>query len=189
MLKNNFFTRLKELKELAKAATPGPWKTDCSDGECKRVTLAYDKAIPGVRVSGRTYGYCGTKDDFICDLNDREYHEYRDLKEQNANAKFIAAANPKMVLDTVSAVHILWDAAEYLGGIIFDEGRILNGHVAYGDENGNITQETNRRGHAYDWLVKAIKVATEQHKSQHTEQSKAPNVGAVVKIGSEADNV
>lgn len=42
----------------------------------------------------RCSGY-GCDNDFICDLDDGEYHEYYDQEEMNANAALIAAA-PEM---------------------------------------------------------------------------------------------
>lgn len=61
--------------------TPGPWVV-IDDRQV--VTLA-------VCHPGRTYGY-GCGNDFVCDLNDGEYHQYRNDKEQAANARLIAAA-------------------------------------------------------------------------------------------------
>ncbi len=60
--------------------TPGPWMVD----DQQVVTLA-------VCHPRRTYGY-GCGNDFVCDLNDGEYHQYRNDKEQAANARLIAAA-------------------------------------------------------------------------------------------------
>lgn len=61
--------------------TPGPW--EAIDNR-QVVTVAEVE-------TGRTYGY-GCENDFVCDLNDGEYHEYRNEKEQAANARLIAAA-------------------------------------------------------------------------------------------------
>lgn len=59
----------------------------------------------------RTYGYgCeygyGCGNDFICDLNDGEYHEYTNPEEQQANAYLIAAA-PDMYAALKSAIEVL----------------------------------------------------------------------------------
>ena len=61
--------------------TPGPWE---AIDDRQVVTLAEVE-------TGRTYGY-GCENDFVCDLNDSEYHQYRSDKEQAANARLIAAA-------------------------------------------------------------------------------------------------
>ena len=60
--------------------TPGPWITGYS-----QVVTEYNPT------EKRTYGY-GCGNDFICDLNDGEYHEYVNMEEQAANARLIAAA-------------------------------------------------------------------------------------------------
>ncbi|MGE9985403.1 hypothetical protein [Desulfovibrio sp. SGI.169] len=79
---------LSRLKTLAQKATPGPWKSDV-DGF--GVYVDYEPVVE------RTYGY-GCRNDFVCDLNDGEYHEYVDEKEQAATASYIAALHPGMVL-------------------------------------------------------------------------------------------
>lgn len=75
--------------------TPGPWVVD---GQ-QVVTLA--ACHPN-----RTYGY-GCGNDFVCDLNDGEYHQYRNDKEQAANARLIAAAP-----DLLEALKGLVEAAD-----------------------------------------------------------------------------
>ena len=42
-------------------------------------------------VTDRTHGY-GCRNNFVCDLNDGEYHQYESASEQMANAHLIAAA-------------------------------------------------------------------------------------------------
>lgn len=75
--------------------TPGPWVS------CKN----------GVRTSAnvepnRVGGY-GVSNDFICCLNDGEYHQYFDHEEQEANASLIAAAP-----DLLEALTLLEDAID-----------------------------------------------------------------------------
>lgn len=60
--------------------TAGPWKYNGN----KVVTN-------GQIESDRTFGY-GCQDDFICDLDDGEYHNYSNSDEMNANGYLIAAA-------------------------------------------------------------------------------------------------
>ena len=73
---------LKAIEERCEAATPGPWRTeDCYSGVTTNVVCA----------DRRTHGY-GCGNDFICDLNDGEYHAYMSIGEQKANAEFIAHA-------------------------------------------------------------------------------------------------
>lgn len=62
--------------------TKGPWKVNSFNSG---VSTDY---VPD---SDRTSGY-GAGNDFICDLNDGEYHEYHNNEEQIANAHLIAAA-------------------------------------------------------------------------------------------------
>lgn len=74
--------RLLTIKVRAEAATPGPW---VADEHAFSVNLGYN---PDHK---RTHGY-GCGNNFVCDLNDGEYHEYYREDEQRANADFIAAA-------------------------------------------------------------------------------------------------
>lgn len=60
--------------------TPGPWVSHNSGV----TTEAPVKP-------NRTHGY-GCSNDFVCCLNDGEYHEYSDGEEQVANARLIAAS-------------------------------------------------------------------------------------------------
>lgn len=61
--------------------TKGPWVSHGSGVSTEAFGLKPD----------RTHGYgCGPT--FVCCLNDGEYHEYTDKKEQEANAHLIAAA-------------------------------------------------------------------------------------------------
>lgn len=93
-MSDSFWNDVSELEKLAKEATPGPWETD---DFCYGVDLAYE---PETR---RTYGY-GCDNRHICDLDDGEYHEYENDQEREANCKFIAAANPKMVGEIIRMV-------------------------------------------------------------------------------------
>lgn len=71
------------IKARADAATPGPWVV--SSEYASGVDLGYKPDHE------RTWGY-GCGNDFVCDLNDGEYHEYHNKAEQMANASFIAHA-------------------------------------------------------------------------------------------------
>lgn len=75
---------LEKLKKIGEKVTEGPWRAD-EDYNCRIYTSAEE--LP----KGRTYGY-GCDETFVCDLNDGEYHEYLDIREQQANAKFIVEA-------------------------------------------------------------------------------------------------
>ena len=72
--------------------TKGPWKVEAdSDGQEMRIIapqISYE-VQPGERL--RTLGY-GCGNNFICDLNDMEYHEYTDMEEQMANGELLADA-------------------------------------------------------------------------------------------------
>lgn len=72
--------------------TKGPWKVEAdSDGQEMRIIAPQISYIaqPGERL--RTHGY-GCGNNFICDLNDMEYHEYTDIEEQRANGDLLADA-------------------------------------------------------------------------------------------------
>lgn len=71
------------IKARCGAATPGPWVV--SSEYASGVELGYKPDHE------RTWGY-GCSNDFVCDLNDGEYHEYNNKAEQLANASFIAHA-------------------------------------------------------------------------------------------------
>jgi hypothetical protein len=60
--------------------TPGEWKVS-----------GYKVVLSETPCNKRCSGY-GCDNDFICDLDDGEYHEYYDPVEMNANATLIAAA-------------------------------------------------------------------------------------------------
>ena len=62
--------------------TPGPWVADISGAWVETSAIV---------TKGRTHGY-GCGDNFVCSLNDGEYHEYSDGAEQVANARLIAAS-------------------------------------------------------------------------------------------------
>lgn len=79
---------LARLKALAQKATPGPW---CADRDGYGVHTQYTP------LKERTFGY-GCGNDFVCNLNDGEYHEYHDAKEQMNTAAYIAATHPGVVL-------------------------------------------------------------------------------------------
>ena len=67
--------------------TPGPWKVLNKIGS--DVVLDYESS------KERTKGY-GCNNDFVCDLDDDEYHAYLNDSERIANARLIAAA-PEML--------------------------------------------------------------------------------------------
>jgi len=62
--------------------TPGPWVAE-KDG--------YSVVTTATVAANRVHGY-GSGPDFVCSLNDGEYHEYSDAAEQLANARLISAA-------------------------------------------------------------------------------------------------
>src|SRR3990172_3957263 len=66
--------------------TSGPWRIGLAAMGVESSSLD----LPPNRV----HGY-GVRNDFVCDLNDGEYHEYSDHDEQSANATLIALA-PEM---------------------------------------------------------------------------------------------
>lgn len=60
--------------------TPAPWKAE------------YGSVVTDYKPdTKRIHGY-GADNDFVCDLNDGEYHEYYSADEQEANTNLIAAA-------------------------------------------------------------------------------------------------
>lgn len=79
--------RIQEIQARCEAATPGPWEADETGYDV--ITKAFSHK------DKRTGGY-GSEGNFICDLNDGEYHEYADKTEQVANAEFIAHAREDM---------------------------------------------------------------------------------------------
>ena len=81
-----------ELERLAASITPGPWSTD---GLSFTVTTGAS-GLP----HGRTFGH-GCGNNFICDLNDGEYHEYTDEEEQEANARAIALL-PELLAEVIA---------------------------------------------------------------------------------------
>lgn len=74
--------RIAEIKAREGKATPGPW---VANEYASGVDLGYKPDHE------RTWGY-GCGNDFVCDLNDGEYHEYCSQEEQRANAEFITHA-------------------------------------------------------------------------------------------------
>lgn len=106
----------------ARPWTPGPWKANDYDSGViaprmptrPKHTMNPDtkKMEPVIYTDEpRTHGYgCGNQ--FVCDLNDGEYHEYTNPAEQAANAALIALA-PEM------AEHVI-EVARALGEMPFD---------------------------------------------------------------------
>jgi hypothetical protein len=91
-----------QARALCQAATPGPWNYD--DSSIQSLKLPEKDRVHG-------YGY-GTQG-FICDLNDGEYHEYINKKEQDANGLFIARSR--------ELVPKLADVAEKRGAMLVNE--------------------------------------------------------------------
>ena len=91
------------IKARADAATPGPW---VANKYASGVDLGYKPDHE------RTWGY-GCDNDFVCDLNDGEYHEYCSQDEQRANAEFIAAARQD-IPDLLAEVERWQRVARYL---------------------------------------------------------------------------
>jgi len=90
-------SRVDEIRERLRKATPGPWECDAPEedddvfdyhgnGGSEVVTKAFGREDNRVRDYGHSRG------DFICDLNDGEYHMYRSAEEQFATADLIANA-------------------------------------------------------------------------------------------------
>ena len=92
------------IKARADAATPGPWVV--SSEYASGVELGYKPDHE------RTWGY-GCSNDFVCDLNDGEYHEYHNKAEQMANASFIAHARQD-IPDLLAEVERLRAREEWL---------------------------------------------------------------------------
>lgn len=92
------------IKARADAATPGPWVV--SSEYASGVDLGYKPDHE------RTWGY-GCGNDFVCDLNDGEYHEYHNKAEQLANASFIAHARQD-IPDLLAEVERWQRVARYL---------------------------------------------------------------------------
>lgn len=83
-----------DLEKLLAEVTQGEWVADDLGG--MTVTTSAE-CLPARRTDG--YG-CGN--DFICDLNDGEYHEYSSPEEQQANATLIALA-PSLARRAIAA--------------------------------------------------------------------------------------
>ena len=81
-------------RALAEQATPGPWY---ADSEGFRVRTQYTP------LKKRTIGYA-CSNDFVCDLNDEEYHEYLNGKEQANTAAHIAANSPDVVMADIDEI-------------------------------------------------------------------------------------
>ncbi len=90
-------------RALAEKATPGPWYADRNG---YRVITQYTP------LKDRTFGY-GCGNEFICDLNDGEYHEYHDDKEQINTAAHIAANSPDVVMADIDEIQRLRAEVNY----------------------------------------------------------------------------
>lgn len=96
-----------ELRKLAEAATPGPWKVEDFGHRVAALIVSKNAGRVASLGGGRTGG-------------NANIHEFdRLVSERVANAAFIAAANPKTVLALLAerdrlrkALGNLWDAAK-----------------------------------------------------------------------------
>lgn len=109
--------RLAEIRGREKAATQGPW---VADEHAFSVTLGYN---PDHK---RTHGY-GCGNNFVCDLNDGEYHEYYREAEQRANADFIAHAREDVsaLLDEVERLRAENEQLKEAAWKVFQAGKKL----------------------------------------------------------------
>lgn len=96
-------------RALAEKATPGPWYAD-SEGFGVRTQYTPLKK--------RTVGYA-CSNDFVCDLNDEEYHEYLNGKEQANTAAHIAANSPDIVMADIDEILRLREEVGRLGKAAF----------------------------------------------------------------------
>lgn len=100
---------LDELERLANQAVPGPWEIE----EGGEAVFSSNKSLP----EGRAYGYhfCrnNTMTNFVCDLNDGEYHEYDDIEEQKNTALYIAAMSPVTAKALIARIRELEEQVAY----------------------------------------------------------------------------
>ena len=92
---------LAEIERLANGAVPGPWQDEESGGG----VFSSNEHLP----PKRAYGVYGYLPNFVCDLNDGEYHEYRDIEEQKNTAAYIAAMNPETTKALIARIRELED--------------------------------------------------------------------------------
>ncbi len=90
---------LAEIERLANGAVPGPWQDEESGGG----VFSSNEHLP----PKRAYGVYGYLPNFVCDLNDGEYHEYRDIEEQKNTAAYIAAMNPETTKALIARIREL----------------------------------------------------------------------------------
>lgn len=88
---------LADLKDKAQKATAGPW---VYYDEC--VYLAYDPSN-----KNRVHDWSSRHPRFICDFDDGEYHQYESTEEARANAHYVAAANPAVMLALIARIEEL----------------------------------------------------------------------------------
>lgn len=106
--------QFRAIRERCDRATPPPWVAD---------EKGYDVSLGYTPECGRTHGY-GCGNNFVCSLNDGEYHEYYDESEQRANAEFIAHARQDVVcllaeVERLQAESQRWErAANWLANIL-----------------------------------------------------------------------
>lgn len=100
-----------DLKDKAEKATSGPWIYD--DG-C--VYLTYDPPK-----ENRVHDWSSSFPRFVCDFDDDEYHQYESGKEARANAHYVAAANPAVILALLAKIEELENVNRALKPIIADK--------------------------------------------------------------------
>lgn len=99
------------LKDKAEKATSGPWIYD--DG-C--VYLTYDPPN-----ENRVHDWSRRYHRFVCDFDDGEYHQYESEEEARANAHYVAAVNPAVILALIARIEELENENRVLNQIIEDE--------------------------------------------------------------------
>jgi hypothetical protein len=83
---------LDDLQILFDSTTQGNWEVYHGNKTNDACQIRMEQRTVSGIAQRRTYGYaCDNL--FICDLNDGEYHQYADLAEEEANARFIATAH------------------------------------------------------------------------------------------------
>lgn len=85
--------QLDELERLANAATPGPWTNDVRVGSAAIYPAKYDIKC------------FGDDEHIICIFQGKYYNDKWNMADQQiADAAFIAAANPAVVLDLIQTI-------------------------------------------------------------------------------------
>lgn len=116
-----------ELHQLAKAATPGPWRL------CGRIGYAFLVATPAVPVAA-FYGAAPEGSD--ADGN----------AEGEQNAAFVAAANPQAIMDLLARAGEMEDDAVRLASMLLQT--IRRDQVLFWDPDSPVLRELEQRGWA-----------------------------------------